>query len=83
MVVTDEMLEELCKQIESGQIPGEPGEWIIAPPGRPRLSDEELVTVAFKIPESQRDLADRIAQERNQTRSEFMRAAVAAAIASA
>ena len=76
-----ELRASVARCFRSG--PGEPGEWIIAPPGRPRLSDEELVTVAFKIPESQRDLADRIAQERNQTRSEFMRAAVAAAIASA
>ena len=82
-VVTDEMLEELALQMEAGQIPGEPGEWLIKPPGRPRLSQEELVTVAFKIPQSQRAAADRIAKSRNQTRSEFMRELLAAAIASA
>lgn len=81
--ITDAQIEEMAAMFERGQIPGEPGEWIIKPPGRPRLSQEELVTVAFKIPQSQRAAADRIAKSRNQTRSEFMREALAAAIASA
>lgn len=82
-VITEELIEQLCEEIEASSIPGEPGEWIIKPPGRPRLSEEELVTVAFKIPQSQREEADRIAKSRNQTRSEFMRDALAMAIASA
>lgn len=41
--------------------------------GRPPLSEEALVTVAFKIPKSKRDSMDLSARERGVTRSEFLR----------
>ena len=81
--ISDEQIEEMAQLFERGEVPGETIGWIIKPPGRPRLSEEDLVTVAFKIPQSQREEADRIAKSRNQTRSEFMRDALAMAIASA
>lgn len=79
-VLTEEMIEELAEAAERGNLPGTPGEYIIAPPGRPRLSDEELVTVAFKIPRSQCDALDEKAKEKNQSRSQFMRTALAQAL---
>ena len=72
-VLTDEMIEEIADKAERGELPGKPGRFIIAPPGRPRLSDEELVTIAFKVPASRRDQIDAAAASKGQTRSEFLR----------
>ena len=82
-ILTEAMMDEIAEQMEKGIIPGKPGRILIAPPGRPRISDEELVSLAFKVPRSQREAIDCAAAERNQTRSEFLRAAVEAALASA
>ncbi|MEE0706915.1 MAG: ribbon-helix-helix protein, CopG family [Adlercreutzia sp.] len=43
--------------------------------------DEELVTVAFKVPRSYRDRLDEKAASRHETRSQFMRHALEAALA--
>ena len=79
-VLTDEMLEELGEKAERGEYPGRPGKVIVAAPGRPPLCDEELVTVAFKIPRSYRDRLDEKAMSLNETRSQFMRDALEAAL---
>lgn len=49
--------------------------------GRPPLFDEELVTVAFKIPRSYRDRMDEKAASLHETRSQFTTAALEAALA--
>lgn len=54
-VLTDAMIEELAAQAERGDYPGKAGKMLVAPRARPPLCDEELVTVAFKIPRSFRD----------------------------
>jgi hypothetical protein len=52
-ILTDTMLEELGDAITRGEYPGNIGRVIVAPVGRPPLyPNEELVTVAFKIPRS-------------------------------
>lgn len=79
-VLTDETLEELAEKAERGEYPGDPGKVIIAAPGRPPLCDEELVTVAFKIPRSYRDRMDAKATSLNETRSQFLRDALEAAL---
>lgn len=79
-ILTEEMIEELADQAERGIYPGETVEVIIAPPGRPSLCDEELVTVAFKVPRSYRDKLDAKAKSLNETRSQFMRDVLAAAL---
>lgn len=79
-VLTEEMIEELADQAEKGIYPGNPGEMIVSPVGRPPISDEELVTVAFKIPRSYRDKLDAKAKSLNETRSQFMRNALASAL---
>lgn len=53
---------------------------VVSPQGRPPLCDEELVTVAFKIPRSYRDRLDEKAASQHETRSQFMRAALEAAL---
>lgn len=79
-VLTDEMIEEIAEAAERGEYPGKPGKIIVAPPGRPSLYDEELVTVAFKIPRSFREKLDKQAASKNETRSQFMREALEAAL---
>ena len=79
-VLTDEMIEEMAEQAERGIYPGKPGKMIVSPQGRPPLCDEELVTVAFKIPRSYRDRLDEKAASQHETRSQFMRAALEAAL---
>ena len=80
-VLTEDMIEELAAQAERGEYPGEPGRVVVAPPGRPRLSEEELVTVAFKVPRSYRDRLDERAASRHETRSQFLRHALEVALA--
>lgn len=74
--LTDEDLERLGEACERGDYPGEPGEWIVRPQGRPALSDEPLVNVNVKFPRSMVAAID----AKGGTRSEFIRRAVAAAL---
>lgn len=76
-VVDESYFEKLSEEAGEGNYPGTPGEWIVRPKGRPALCDEELVTVAFKVPKSQRDAMDKRAASRNESRSEYLRATVA------
>ena len=79
--LTDEDFERMAEEAERGEYPGTPGTWVVRPQGRPPLSDEELVTIAFKVPRSQRDALDRKAASRKETRSQFMRNALDRALA--
>jgi len=74
-ILADEDFERLGEMEERGELPpGEWGEWIVRPPGRPQLHPtEELVTIAFKVPKSHRALLDIKAKEAHSTRSQFMR----------
>lgn len=74
--VTDEELERLGEACERGDYPGEPGEWVVRPQGRPRLSDEPLVSVNVKFPASMVAAID----AKGKNRSDFIRRAVAAAL---
>lgn len=75
-VVNESYFEKLSEQASRGNYPGEPGEWIVRPVGRPQMCDEDLVTIAFKVPRSQRDAIDKKAASRNESRSEYLRAAI-------
>jgi hypothetical protein len=73
-ILTDEMLEAIGEACERGVYPGIPGEFVVAPVGRPKLCPtEDLVTIAFKVPKSYRDRLDERAKETNGTRSQVMR----------
>ncbi len=77
-VLTDEMLEALGNACERGEYPGSAGKALVAPVGRPRVfPEEELVTIAFKIPRSYRDMIDAEATKKNETRSGFLREIIA------
>ena len=79
-VLTEDMIEELAEAAERGDYPGTAGKVLIAPPGRPRISSEDLVTIAFKVPRSYRDRLDGKAAANHQTRSQFMRDALELAL---
>lgn len=74
--ITDEEIERLGEACERGDYPGEPGEWVVRPQGRPALSDEPLVNVNVKFPKSMVAAID----AKGGTRSDFIRKAVAAAL---
>jgi hypothetical protein len=79
-VLPDEQIDDLAEKVEHGELPGKAGKLLVGPPGRPRISEEELVTIAFKVPRSRRDELDRAAAARNESRSEFLRDALDAAL---
>jgi hypothetical protein len=80
VTLTDADFERMATEAEAGVYPGTPGEWIVCPQGRPRIAEEELVVVTCKVPRSQRDAMDRKAEQRGETRSEWMRNTFAAAL---
>jgi len=72
VVVTGEDIEDMVASAERGELPGEwTGEVIV---GRPRLSDERLITVPVKFPASVVAQIDKVSKNR----SDFIRKAVAA-----
>ena len=79
--LTEEMIEELAEAAARGDYPGKPGKIIVAPKGRPKLYDEELVTIAFKVPRSIRDRLDESAAKNNESRSQFLRNTLEKALA--
>lgn len=70
-VLTDEDIERECAEYESGTWEGHLENIRV---GRPAVSDEPLVTVAVRFPESMVEEMDR----RSQNRSDYIRRAVAA-----
>lgn len=73
-VVSDEDIERIAEAIAQGKLPGE---WTGNPVvGRPRISNEPLITVPVKFPES---VVARI-DERTNNRSDFIRKAVLACL---
>ena len=70
---SESYFEKLSEDAAAGKYPGTPGNWVVRPQGRPKYCDEELVTIAFKVPVTQRDKIDKIAKSENKTRSQFIR----------
>lgn len=79
--LTDDQIEELARKAEQGDYPGSPGAWVIRPQGRPVQFTEDLVTVTLRVPASMRDALDQKARAEGKTRSQFLRQAIAQAIA--
>lgn len=72
-VLTDELLDEMAKEYEAGTWEGPLGEVVM---GRPRLFDEELETVSFRLPKSRVDALEAAAKRRGETKSDLFREAV-------
>ena len=81
VTLTDAQVEELALKAEQGDYPGSPGAWVIRPQGRPTQFAEDLVTVTLRVPASMRDALDQKARAEGKTRSQFLRQAIAQAIA--
>lgn len=79
-LVTDEMLSELEAQASRGELKFD-GPITYGPPpdppsvGRPRLADEELEVVSFKMPKSMSNLIKLAAKKAGSSRSAFLREA--------
>lgn len=74
--ITDEMLEEMAAEYEEGTWSGH-GK---VRAGRPRVYNEEMETISFRIPKSRLAAIERVAGERGESRSEFLREAVDSAL---
>ena len=72
-VVTDAMLDKWADDAERGRYHGARGDIVV---GRPPLSDEELVTLTFKIQPAVLARVDAAARHAGITRSAFLRRAV-------
>lgn len=68
--LSEQELDELAKPYEDGTWSAQLGE---ITPGRPRLTNEELRTVSFKLPDSRLRRIDEIARTTNKTRSQVLR----------
>ncbi|ROT86225.1 ribbon-helix-helix protein, CopG family [Bifidobacterium mongoliense] len=68
--VTDRQLDSMAEEYEQGTWKGRVG---AIRPGRPRVFDEELETISFRIPKSRVKEIDRNARERGESRSQFLR----------
>jgi hypothetical protein len=73
VVLDDAKLDKLAEEWESGQWAGHLGEITM---GRPKLYDEDLGTVSFKLPKSRIAAIEQSAKQRGITKSEFLRDAV-------
>jgi hypothetical protein len=70
-IVTDEMLDKLAEEYESGEWPERKEGKVTL--GRPRISSEELVNVTFRMPRSRVAAIERLADASGESRSEFLR----------
>lgn len=75
--VTDEQLDNMAAEYETGDWQDGVGPAI---PGRPRLYDEELETISFRLPKSRIQAIDAKAKSVGETRSQFLRDAIDAAL---
>ncbi|XCB29262.1 hypothetical protein RQN30_08390 [Arcanobacterium hippocoleae] len=60
--ITDTELEQLAAEAEHGNYPGTSGEWIVRPVGRPKTTQDDLVTIAVRIPRKKCEEIDRAAK---------------------
>jgi hypothetical protein len=73
-IYTDEDLERMAEEAKRGEYPGRPGAWLIRPQGRPQLyPNDELVTIAVKVPRTWREHVDTRAKTEHMTRSQYVR----------
>lgn len=71
-VLTDELLDAMAQEYEEGTWSGH-GE---ITPGRPRMYDEDMETVSFRLPKSRVAAIEAVAKRRGESKSEFFRQAV-------
>ena len=77
-VITDEMLDRLAAEYESGDWPERTDGQVTL--GRPRITGEELVNITFRMPKSKAAVIEGLAKKSGKSRSDFLRTAVDRAI---
>ena len=80
IILTDEMIEKFAQEWENDTWSGHLDKVVM---GRPRISEEDLVNITFRIPRSRLTSIEKIAKENGETRSEFLRNAVDRALVAA
>ncbi|KAB8286679.1 toxin-antitoxin system antitoxin subunit [Bifidobacterium avesanii] len=65
--VTDEQLDHMSEEYESGNWEGGVG---MVGPGRPRIHDEEMETISFRLTKSRMNTIDARAKRNGETRSQ-------------
>lgn len=71
-VITDSRFDEMAKEYEEGTWSGL-GEVTM---GRPKMYDEDLETVSFRLPKSRIAAVEAVAKKRGMSKSEFYRRAI-------
>ncbi|HBT95613.1 MAG TPA: toxin-antitoxin system antitoxin subunit [Coriobacteriia bacterium] len=71
--VTEEQLDAWAKEYEEGTWKGRLGEVTM---GRPRIYDEDLETISFRLPVSRINAIEAVTTRKGKSRSEFLREAV-------
>lgn len=71
-LITDAMLDAMAEEYENGSWSGH-GKVAL---GRPRIYDEDMETVSFRIPKSRIAAVEAVAKRRGETKSEFFREAI-------
>lgn len=72
-VITDAEIEAMAEAAESGALPGQWSGGVVV--GRPRLADEPLDVISFKVPHSTALAIKRAAEQEGESRSAFLRKA--------
>ena len=72
-VITDAEIEAMAVAAESGALPGQWSGGVVV--GRPRLADEPLDVISFKVPHSTALAIKRAAEQEGESRSAFLRKA--------
>ena len=71
-VITDDDFDRMAEEYEKGTWSGH-GEIAL---GRPRLYEEDLETVSFRLPRSRIVAIEAVARRRGETKSDFFREAI-------
>ncbi len=71
-VLTDELLDSMAAEYEDGTWGGH-GE---VSRGRPRIYDEDMETVSFRIPKSRIAAIEAVVRKRGESKSDFFRDAI-------
>jgi len=75
--VSDETFDAWAEEYEKGAWTGHLSKVRM---GRPRISDEDLVTITFRVPKSRVPALEAAAKRKGETRSEYLRGLVDRAI---
>lgn len=71
-VLSDDALDRMAEEYERGSWSGRSE----LTPGRPRMYDEDMQTVSFRLPKSRIEAIDALTKQTGESKSQFFRKAV-------